>query len=410
MNYSLQARTETGRELIAVAERHAEDFWPKMPEYDREGSFPQEHLEALKDSGLAYSPAPASVGGLGLTSVHDMMVASSRVARGDPSVMLGVNMHLMVLTSLARQRRIALNREDGERAAALEMLLGGLVGQRALVAAAVSEPDQQLVRQRTFARKTDAGWVANGRKIICSGAPAATHFSVSLGYVDDSGTERYAYAVVPRDLPGITVHDDWDALGMRGSASTSVSFTDVALPTRPGKGAPAGMITAEWIEQMLVSGPAHAASAVGIAERAQELAIEAATTRARRRQIDVSATTRHLAAENSIDLAAALAVFGRSLESIDRYYDDHPLGIGTTAEANEVFAEAQRAKTFVNQAAVRIVDRAMTMTGGGAYLNGNPLARLYRDARAGAFMHPLGANIAYEYIGAVTLGLEPAVF
>jgi hypothetical protein len=32
-----------------------------------------------------------------------------------------------------------------------------------------------------------------------------------------------------------------------------------------------------------------------------------------------------------------------------------------------------------------------------------------RDVRAGAFMHPLGANRAYELIGQVALGLEPAL-
>jgi hypothetical protein len=43
-------------------------------------------------------------------------------------------------------------------------------------------------------------------------------------------------------------------------------------------------------------------------------------------------------------------------------------------------------------------------------MNGHPLSRLYRDARAGAFMHPLGANVAYEYIGAVALGENPRSF
>ncbi len=35
---------------------------------------------------------------------------------------------------------------------------------------------------------------------------------------------------------------------------------------------------------------------------------------------------------------------------------------------------------------------------------------MYRDARAGAFMHPLGANLAFEYIGALTLGMSPQTF
>jgi len=32
-------------------------------------------------------------------------------------------------------------------------------------------------------------------------------------------------------------------------------------------------------------------------------------------------------------------------------------------------------------------------------LRGHPLNRAYRDVRAGAFMHPLGANRAYDLVG-----------
>jgi hypothetical protein len=61
-----------------------------------------------------------------------------------------------------------------------------------------------------------------------------------------------------------------------------------------------------------------------------------------------------------------------------------------------LFAEAQAAKAFVNDAAARIVDRALALSGGAGYLSGSPLARAYRDVKAGSFMHPLGANRAYE--------------
>ncbi len=52
----------------------------------------------------------------------------------------------------------------------------------------------------------------------------------------------------------------------------------------------------------------------------------------------------------------------------------------------------------------RIVERALALSGGGGYLNGSPLARAYRDVKAGSFMHPLGANRAYDYLADVALG------
>lgn len=402
MTYAIRATTERGNQLVLQAEELAAEFSQDAARYDHDASFPYAHLETLKRERLLYSPVPKGIGGLGIESPHDVFVASSRLARGDASLMLGVNMHLVILLSLARQRQIACNRGDLRRVEAVDAMLAQFVRDESVLAAAVSEPNQDLTRQSTRAVCDSSGWTLTGRKIVTSMAPAATHFSVSLGYADREGCERYAYAIVPRTLPGITVHDDWDGLGMRSSASSTVTFENCPLPTPPGRGAPAGRLSPEYLESTLLSGAAHASSSIGIAEAAAQSAADAAGAKRGARP-----TARHLAAELAIDLAASRAIFARSLLLIEEYYADHPVGLGSLEEANGIFAEVQQAKTFVNQATVRIVDKAMTIVGGAAYSNKHPLSRLYRDARAGAFMHPLGANVSFEYLGAMALGLSP---
>ena len=102
-------------------------------------------------------------------------------------------------------------------------------------------------------------------------------------------------------------------------------------------------------------------------------------------------------ADNAIDLAAARAALSRAAARIDGAADD----------VEALFAESQAAKAFVNEAAGRVVERALALSGGAGYVNGSPLARAYRDVMAGTFMHPLGANRAYDYLTSVALG-EPA--
>jgi L-evernosamine nitrososynthase len=65
---------------------------------------------------------------------------------------------------------------------------------------------------------------------------------------------------------------------------------------------------------------------------------------------------------------------------------------------------AQAAKAYICEAAVRVVDRAMTLSGGAGYRAASPLARAARDVRAGGFMHPLGAARAHDYLGAIAVG------
>ena len=75
---------------------------PHAAQHDREASFPFESLAAVKRSGYLAAPIPEELGGLGVTSLHDVLVASSRLARGDAALTLGVNMHLVFVLNVVR--------------------------------------------------------------------------------------------------------------------------------------------------------------------------------------------------------------------------------------------------------------------------------------------------------------------
>ena len=107
MSLELTAGTDAGGRLVALAETLANEIRPRAAAHDRDASFPFESFAAVKESGYFTAPIPEELGGLGVTSVHDVLVASSRLARGDPALTLGVNMHLVFVLGVVRRWQIA---------------------------------------------------------------------------------------------------------------------------------------------------------------------------------------------------------------------------------------------------------------------------------------------------------------
>lgn len=399
MPIELTSRTDTGAHLVAIAEQLSEELAAHAAEHDRDGSYPFEAIHSLKAAGYFAAPVPRELGGLGVDSAHDLVVASSRLARGDASVAIGVNMHLVAVLNMERRRQVAVASGAERRARGFASSLEQIARDGVVLAAAISEPGQDLTRPGTRATRTATGWRIDGRKLFCTMSPAATDLYVAVTYVDDDGSERYAYAMVPAGAPGVVVHDDWDALGMRASGSNSISLEGVELPEAGVRGGFRAGDPVPYMERNLVAGLFHAAASLGIAESADAIARRGVAGR-----LNGDARPRMLVADNAVDLAASRGVISRAADLIDAHRALNPASDGSAAEVGALFAEAQAAKAFVGEATSRIVDRALALSGGAGYLNGSPLARAYRDVKASSFMHPLGANRAYDYLSRVALG------
>ena len=82
----------------------------------------------------------------------------------------------------------------------------------------------------TTAQRTPRGWIINGRKRWASLAPALTYMLTLATIVDGDAPPRRGNFLVPASSPGVRVDETWDNLGMRGTASDDVVFTDVEVP------------------------------------------------------------------------------------------------------------------------------------------------------------------------------------
>ena len=404
----LPATTEAGADLVERAERFASRFADAAAHHDRTRTYAHDHVAALRDDGFLYAPLPPELGGLGVSSAHDVLVAASRLARGDAATAIGVNMHLAVLGTAIRAWRIAQRLGQSRRAEAQAARLGALAWSGTVLATAVSERDQDLRRPATRATQTadGEGWVIDGSKWFCTMVPAATLLSVAVTFVDEDGRERYGFALVPPGAPGVEIHDDWDALGMRASGSNSVTFRGVRVGRDAVRdGFPVDRPAPELLDRYLASGVFHAAASLGIAEAAYECAATALRKGAASNADD--AFTRVRLAEAAVALGSIRAVFDRAAHLVDEVDRLDPTGRASVEDWAAWFAEAQAAKTAVNEGAVRVVDLALALSGGAGYRSEHPLARAYRDVRAGSFMHPLGANRAARFIADVELGEVP---
>src|SRR5829696_10482314 len=275
--FELTAKTKPGVRLVRIAEALAEDFASRAALHDREASFPHDAIEALRRAGYFNAPIPIESGGLGVTSVHDVVVASSRLARGDASIAIGVNMHLVLLMNIVRRWQAAAAAGDRRRATAFAASMNAIARDGVVMASAVSELGQDLTRPQTTATRTPSGWRIDGRKAFCTMSPPATVLYTAVTSVDDDGIERYGYAQVPTDAAGVQIHDDWDALGMRASGSHSVTFAGVSVPRSSLRGGFLAGDADAYMERNLVAGLFHSSASLGIAESAAAAAAESAS-------------------------------------------------------------------------------------------------------------------------------------
>ena len=409
MNTELQATTDAGRKFVALAEEHAADFATRADQHDREASFPLENIQALKESGFLAGPVPVEHGGMGVESVLDVMIGMSRLARGCASTAIAANMHMAATGEIVRIWRW---REQGNPAmvAAAENLMKAIGAKQLIACAPGTEAGTDISAPMTEATRVDGGYAIHGRKMFGTLCEAANLMFVSVRIENGDGYLS-TLAIVPKAAPGVQIQNNWDALGMRASGSHDVVFEDVRVPEASllptnrewgtGNGAFADMSAS--INLSL------ACCFLGIAEAARDLAVERASRAKgpRGKKLAERIPIQQLIAEIEIDLAAARAIVERTGRLADAHFAKFAPGRAPDEDSFALLKEQQCMKYFLQRKAIDIVDKAMTATGGSAYLAGSPFSRLYRDVRAGPFMQPFAPYEALEYIGKVTLGLDP---
>jgi acyl-CoA dehydrogenase len=236
------------------------------------------------------------------------------------------------------------------------------------------------------AEKVEGGYRIHGRKIFASGAPSANLFMTGAIEETPGGATVLQFGV-PMTAEGVSIADNWDTLGMRGTASQDVVLDNVFVPDAAiGVRRPSGV----WHPLMhiisMVAIPLVYSVYAGIAEAAREIAVEAAKKKPERAPVEsVGALETELAATR-IALASMVSFAEAAQPSPET--------------SNTIFLH----RALVARSAIKTVDLALEVVGGAGYFRGLGLERLFRDVQ-GARFHPMREPAQRQLAGRLALGM-----
>jgi alkylation response protein AidB-like acyl-CoA dehydrogenase len=387
--------TPRERDLVELAGSLADRFAERAGEYDREGTFPFENYEEMREAGYLGLTVPEELGGRG-ASLHELILAQERLAMGDGSTALAVNMHVSPIGQLA-----SLWRSSGDER--LADVLRRAADGRLVYASMSAEPgDPILMTSSTVAERVDGGYRVTGKKIFGTESAVCTEFSTRARYDDPERGPQVLFFRLPRDAEGMRMKETWDTMGMRATRSDDFELENVFVPDEavfhsyPVGHFDATMLKTVWGWAM----PTFGAVYLGIGAGALEFARKQVQARGRQDDPQVQG----LFAEMEVLLETARAVLYRHAQEMDSG------ALSTELPVQDGMARAVLTKYVTTNNAVAIVDRALHVVGGAGYYRRFPLERMYRDVRAGPIM-PYSNLEAHDLFGRTSLGVEiaPAV-
>ena len=217
---------ELTEEQVAVRDA-ARDFAqnvlkPGVIERDREQKFPTEEVKQLGELGFLGIMVDTKYGGSGMDAIS-YVLAMEEISKIDAStsVVMSVN-NSLVCYGLEKY-----GTEEQKQKFLVPLARGQKIG-----AFCLSEPEagSDATSQRTTAVDMGDHYLLNGTKNwITNGGTASTYIVIAQTDVE-KGHKGINAIIVEKDMPGFVVGAKEDKLGIRGSDTHTLMFTDVKVP------------------------------------------------------------------------------------------------------------------------------------------------------------------------------------
>ncbi|MGH8791822.1 MAG: acyl-CoA dehydrogenase family protein [Stackebrandtia sp.] len=359
----------------------------RASEADAAGEFPAEDFRLLREAELMGIMAPRRLGGREASFAEYIEVAY-HLGRGNGATGLIFNMHASVTGALAQTPddvASELGADDDYFVRRDEILKGAVGG--ALYAVAMSErgAGSRLSAMTTTYVPVDGGFRITGAKAFVSGAGHADAYLTAAKRADDP--EVISQFLVPAGA-GVDVEKTWDTLGMRATGSHDLRL-DVVTPRSALVGGVEGvtLLAAQLAPHWMVA--SYAAVYVGTARAA----VESAALQVSERGLSRVPAVRSRLGRADAAVAAAYATLREAARRVDE-------------EDPQAARWVWRAKLLAGDTATEVTASMMEACGASSIRRGNPLERLFRDARCGA-MQPATSDVCADWLGVSVLGGDP---
>jgi len=334
---------------------------------DKEGEYPYDMLELMKENGLMGVDFPEAYGGMAAGMIAHCVVVEE-LAKVDAAVALIPSCQELGSLPII----LAGNHEQKEK------YLSPLSSGETLGAFGLTEArgGSDVAALKTRAVRKGDKYILNGSKMFITNGGVADTLAIYAVTSPDAPTHNNASVfILEKGTPGFTVGKKESKLGIKCSDTRELIFEDVEIPVEnrlgeEGDGFHIMMKTLDF------SRPSVAAQALGIAAGAFEFA----TQYAKDRDTFGKPIIRHQAiafklAEMSMRITAARQLLWKTCSLLDKIPKD------LSRVPAETIRHSSMSKAYCSDVAMWTTIEAVQVLGGYGYMTEYPVERMMRDAK-----------------------------
>ncbi|WP_300458226.1 acyl-CoA dehydrogenase family protein [Desulfobacula sp.] len=359
-----------------IREFTKKEIMPRTRELEADYSLVEEVHQKLVDMGVQADGYPEEYGGGGHGSMKSLCIITEELAKGDAGISLsvGINAGIILKPAMVVENKFVMDqfipRFTGDKLAYACISMtdeqGGADSENPLLAGGGI---------KTTARLEGDEYVINGAKSWPTHGGVAECYLTVCNTDPSAGDEGIALIYVPKDTPGLTFGKPEEKMLFKTSINSSIYYNNVRVPKEYRLAGP-GMDANIYHFFEVGTGWHSSAMALGVAERAFELALAYTGTR----MGGFKPVRQHsMVAGILADMAIGIDMMRASVYNLSCMLDN--LDVYGPPWSPQLISKASATRVFAGDKAVEIVNKGAELLGSMAISKDFGYEKCLRDAK-----------------------------